>query len=84
MNLKEEIKNLIEEPIKDLGYNLEKVEIGQEGVKKLVTVFISKNDGYVSIEDCVKVSRVIDPILEEANLIEKSWVLIVSSPGVNE
>lgn len=84
MNLKEEIKNLIEEPIRDLGYNLEKVEIGQEGGKKLVTVFISKNDGYVGIEDCVKVSRVIDPILEEANLIEKRWVLIVSSPGVNE
>jgi len=83
MNLKEEIKNLIEEPIKDLGYNLEKVEIGQEGGKKLVTVFISKNDGYISIEDCTKVSRVIDPILEEANLIEKSWVLIVSSPGID-
>jgi len=84
MDLKEEIKNLIEEPIKDLGYNLEKITIGQEGGRKSIIVFISKNEGYISIEDCAKVSRLIDPILEEADLIEKSWVLIVSSLGINE
>jgi ribosome maturation factor RimP len=39
-------------------------------------------EGGVNVEDCAQVSRIIDPILESADLIEKSWVLIVSSPGI--
>jgi len=79
--LEEKITDLIKEPIEDLGYILKRVEVGREGKKKTVTVVISKEEGYIGINDCVLVSRTIEPILDSANLIEESWVLIVSSPG---
>ncbi len=81
MDLKEEIRKLIEEKIEDMGYSLHDISLGSEGGKFAVIIKINKEGG-VSIEDCAKVSRAIDPILEEADLIKKEWVLIVSSPGV--
>jgi ribosome maturation factor RimP len=80
MNLKEKIKILIEDKIKEMGYKLIDIQFGSENNKLALIIKIDK-DGGVNVEDCAKVSRVIDPILEEANLIEKSWILIVSSPG---
>ena len=82
MNLKENIRILIEKTIKDMGYKLVDIKLGNEEGKYSLTIKIDKEGG-VNINDCAQVSRIIDPILEKANLIKKSWVLIVSSPGVN-
>ncbi len=81
MNLKEEIRSLIEEKINDLGYNLYDISFGSEGGRFALIIKIDKEGG-VSVEDCAKVSRIIDLILEEADLIKREWVLIVSSPGI--
>jgi ribosome maturation factor RimP len=82
MDLKEKVRELIEEDIEDLGYKLVDIVLGSENGRFALIVKIDK-DGGVNVEDCANVSRVIDPILEKADLIEKSWVLIVSSPGIN-
>jgi ribosome maturation factor RimP len=82
MDLKEKVRELIEETIEDLGYKLVDIVLGSENGRFALIIKIDKEGG-VNVEDCAKVSRVIDPILEEADLIEKSWVLIVSSPGIN-
>jgi ribosome maturation factor RimP len=81
MELKEKIKELIESVIEDMGYRLVDIQFGSEGGRFALIIKIDKEGG-VNVEDCANVSRVIDPILESANLIEKSWVLIVSSPGI--
>jgi ribosome maturation factor RimP len=81
MDLKEKIRDLIEGVIEDMGYKLVDIQFGSEGGKFALIIKIDKEGG-VSVEDCSKVSKVIDPILESADLIEKSWVLIVSSPGI--
>ena len=81
MKLKEKIKELIESVIEDMGYRLVDIQFGSEGGRFALIIKIDKEGG-VNVEDCAQVSRVIDPILEEADLIEKSWVLIVSSPGI--
>jgi ribosome maturation factor RimP len=81
MDLKEKIREIVEPIIVDLGYKLENVSFGSESGRFALIIKINKEGG-VSVEDCAKVSRAIDPILEEANLIKESWVLIVSSPGV--
>ena len=36
-------------------------------------------DGFISIDDCVKVSNLINPILDEADLIEGNYMLDVCS-----
>jgi ribosome maturation factor RimP len=81
MDLKEKVKELIEGVIEDMGYRLVDIQFGSEGGRFALIIKIDKEGG-VNVEDCAQVSRVIDPILESANLIEKSWVLIVSSPGI--
>jgi len=80
MKLKEKIENLIEKIVEKEGYQLKKVEIKKKGRVLEIIVTIDKKEG-VSIEDCVKVSKLIDPLLEKENLFKKGWYLIVSSPG---
>ena len=81
MNLEEKVKNLVAEVINDMGYNLVDVEYGSEDGRPAIIIKIDKEGG-VSVDDCAKVSRKIEPIIEEADLINKSYVLIVSSPGI--
>jgi ribosome maturation factor RimP len=83
MDLKEKVRDLIEGVIEDMGYKLVDIQLGSEEGRFALIIKIDKEGG-VSVEDCAKVSRVIDPILESADLIEKSWVLIVSSPGTGD
>lgn len=81
MNLEERVKNLVEEKIEDMGYKLIRVNFGFEEGKRTLTFFIDKEEG-VTVEDCAKVSRAIEPILDSADLIKESYILIVSSPGI--
>ena len=82
MELKEKIESLIRKEIENLGCQLKKIEIKQKGGAKELIITIDKKGG-VSIEDCARVSRKIDPILEKENLFEKRWYLTVSSPGID-
>jgi len=46
-----------------------------------ITIFIDKEDDKISLKDCEIISKTIEPILDEADLIKKSYYLIVSSKG---
>jgi ribosome maturation factor RimP len=81
MMLEEKIEKLIKKEIESLGCELKKVEIKQKRASKELIITIDKEGG-VSVEDCARVSKRIDPILEKANLFESRWYLIVSSPGI--
>ena len=76
--MEEKIRNLIEGTIVDAGYSLNDVKLEKEGTVLCLRVFIDKAD-IVSVEDCVKVSELINPILDKADPIEGSYVLDVSS-----
>lgn len=83
MELKEKIENLIKGEIERMGYKLKRIEIKQKGKAKELIITIDREGG-ISIKDCVKVSRKIDPILEKADLFESRWYLTVSSPGIED
>lgn len=74
--LQEQIKPIIE----DLGYELISINWGREMGRKALIVKIDKEGG-VSVEDCAKVSRAIDSIVDSSDLGE-NFVLIVSSKGI--
>lgn len=76
--MEEKIRNLIEGTIVDAGYSLSDVKIEKEGTILFLRVFIDKQD-IVSVEDCVKVSELINPILDKEDPIDGSYVLDVSS-----
>lgn len=57
------------------------VEYVREGAETVLRIVIDSNEG-VTLDDCERVSRAIDPILDEADPIESSYRLEVTSPGV--
>ena len=57
------------------------VEYVREGGEWYLRVYLDK-DGGVDIQDCEAVSRAMDPLLDEADLIEQSYIFEVCSAGL--
>ena len=73
--------DLAAEVLSSLGLRLWDVRFEKEGGRWFLRYFIDKEGG-VDINDCEKFSRAVDPILDQADPIEQSYCLEVSSPGV--
>ena len=72
----------IAKPVCDeCGVILWDVEFVKEGADFILRITIDKAGG-VTIDDCERVNRAIDPLLDEADPIEMSYKLEVSSPGI--
>lgn len=76
--IEEKVRKLIEEIITDNNYILDNVEYVKEGSTMFLRVVIEK-EGILDVEDCVTVSKLINPILDEADLIEDNYILDVCS-----
>lgn len=62
--------------------NLIEVEFLKEGSDWVLRIFLENKDGDLTIEECEKVSRALSMILDEEDPIDKSYILEVSSPGI--
>lgn len=84
--MKESIATKVEalaKPIAEgLGYELFDVEYVKEGPDFFLRLFITKEEG-ITIEDCEAMSRAVDPLLDEADLIKDHYYLEVSSVGLD-
>ena len=65
----------------EYGVQIWDVRFEKEGSLWYLRIFIDK-DGGVDINDCENVSRKLSDILDEKDPIEQSYILEVSSPGV--
>lgn len=74
----------IAEPLaQSFGYLLWDVEFVKEGADMVLRITIDSDaEGGITIDDCEKMHRAIDPLLDEADPIEDAYMLAVSSPGV--
>ena len=75
------VREILEEPINSLGYDVWDVEFLKEGSEWFLRITIDSIDG-IDIDDCERVHRAIDPILDDADPIENAYHLEVSSPGL--
>ncbi len=75
------VRSLAEPVAKDLGLLLWDVRFVKEGASWYLRIFIDK-DGGIDINDCVDMTHAINPVLDEADPIEQSYCLEVSSPGI--
>ena len=67
--------------VEQLGYRLWDVRYEKEGPDYFLRVLIDK-DGLMDTTDCEKVSRALDPLIDEADPIEGSYYFEVGSPGL--
>ena len=72
----------IAEPLaEEFGFFIWDVEYLREGSRWVLRITIDSEDG-IDIEDCEKMHRAIDPLLDEADPIEEAYNLEISSPGI--
>ena len=77
-----DVVTALAQPLADeLGYALWDVEYVREGADYYLRITIDNDQG-ITIEDCERFSRAIDPVLDEADPITDSYHLEVSSPGI--
>ena len=87
-SIAQQVWELTEPTAASLGYSLWDVEYVKEGADWVLRLTIDKPGALsgevpgISIDDCEVFHRAIDPILDEADPIEGSYLLEVSSPGV--
>lgn len=74
-------EELAEPVAEELGYVIWDTEYVKEGGRYILRYTIDK-DGGVDLNDCEKFHHAIDPLLDEADPIEESYTLEVSSPGI--
>ena len=79
--IKEKVREAIEPTVNELGYRIWDVTYQKLGADYHLEITIDSDDG-INIDDCEKVHRAIDPILDEKDYIEGFYYLEVSSPGV--
>ena len=79
--IKDTVREAIEPTVLELGYSIWDITYQKVGADYHLEITIDSPNG-IYIEDCEKVHRAIDPILDEIDPIEGFYYLDVSSPGV--
>jgi len=78
--LTDQISKLAEPIVRELGLDLWDLEYTKEAGAWFLRLYIDKEEG-ISIDDCEKVSRAVDPLLDEADTIPGQYTFEVSSAG---
>ena len=74
---------IIEPAVKASDCEIWDLEFVKEGADRILRITIDTDrEGGIGIEDCERVNRAVDPILDEADPIDTSYYLQVSSPGI--
>ena len=80
-SIKDTVREAIEPTVTELGYGIWDITYSKIGADYHLEITIDKEGG-INIEDCERVHRAIDPIIDECDPIEGFYYLDVSSPGV--
>lgn len=80
-NIVSQVSEALTPVINELGYEVWDIEYVKEGADYFLRFTIDSDEG-INIEDCEKVHRTIDPLLDELDPIEDAYNLQVSSPGL--
>ena len=80
--LVQNITNLLEPMLQEQGFELVELQLQQRKGAWLVRVFVDAEGG-ISLDDCRTLSLELGQVLDAEDLIPESYVLEVSSPGLD-
>lgn len=99
MNLTEEIEKLVRPDLEGQQYELVETQYRKESGRWVLRLFIDRMQGHglsgtgtgenpgeknkISLADCEKVSELVGTLLDSSDLLSSTYVLEVSSPGIN-
>ena len=81
MKVTELVAQFAQPIVEQAGCSLWDVEYVREGAERYLRIYIDK-DGGIDIDDCEKIHRAIDPILDEKDPIPESYHFEVCSAGI--
>lgn len=81
MKITEQVRQFAEPIVNENGCSLWDVEYVREGSEWYLRLYIDKEGG-VDIEDCERISRAVDPVLDEKDPIPDSYRFEVCSAGL--
>ena len=81
MKITDQVTEFAKPVVESFGCSLWDVEYVREGAERFLRVYIDK-DGGVDIDDCEKIHRAIDPVLDEKDPIAESYYFEVCSAGL--
>lgn len=76
--MEEKIKKLLEEEVEKVGVRIDSVKLEKEENNLFLRIVIDR-DEIIDLDKCVEVTNIINPLLDEADLIEESYTLDVST-----
>lgn len=76
-----QIWTIAQEVVSGLGFELVDIELTGSRSQQVIRVYIEKPGG-ILLSDCVAVSRELGELFDDKNVIENSYRLEVSSPGI--
>lgn len=84
MKTADTVDALLRPLVEGMGYVLDEIEYQKEQGNWVLTLYIERADGTsADMDDCEKVSRAVDPVLDEADPIKEAYYLSVSSIGLD-
>ena len=82
MKITDTVAAIVRSKVEELGYELYDVEYVKEYGTMNLIIYIDRPEG-VDLDDCEKVSRAIDPLIDEADPIDEAYCMCVSSVGID-
>ncbi len=81
-DIKEKLINIVEKVLLNLGFEMYDLEYFKQGKRWVLRVFIDNIERPISVNDCEVVSKELSAILDYYDIIPDSFLLEVSSPGI--
>jgi ribosome maturation factor RimP len=78
-----QLRDLAEGVVKDNFLEFFDFKLRPQGKKLVLTVVLDKKSGPVTLDECTAVSRDLEAKLDSMDLVETSYLLEVSSPGLD-
>ena len=81
--IEEKIRELISEKVNNLGIIIDNIEYIKEGNNYFLRITIDREKP-INIDECVEVTNIINPLLDETDIIKESYILDISTKEKGE
>lgn len=81
--IEEKVKSLIEEEVSKMGIMIDRITYEKEGSNYFLRIVIDRSQP-IDVDTCVAVTHVINPILDQNDIIQDSYILDISSKEKGE
>jgi len=78
MDINKQVEALIKEPISKLDLTVDSIEYVKQGKYNFLNIVLDRING-IDLDTIVEATNIINPILDEADLIKDEYILDISS-----